>query len=597
MKKVAFLCKILLIISLMFNSTFGFAISKKKSVYPLDKAVSVGVDNSFKLLNADIKIIEKQKALKQAQKGSQYSGLVLLRLFEKKATFNKEYGKDTKGQLARNAYSMAKVERVYKEVVERYKIKDLYLIAYNSKILVEKKEQIYKEELEKLNLGMIQLKNKQIELSDFQEQEKTVKKAKKSRDDQKEKADATIVKLGEYIDADLSNYTVHYNYQKAYLSKSVLPGLIEKGIDESFNIYSMKKNIDQNLYLLQVITKLYTKDFGGSRLAGMKNLIGSNDVETIEALNPKTVVVTYENLVSALISRWGDDWKPYYKISLIFFSIKIPKLFRFGEFDGVRYLEDARYIQMIKILETKQLIADEIEAEKTLAEVITNLFTDINNKTYDLEVNKEEFKTLQKEYEILQLKFKNKEVEAKDVVDKKSAIDTLDIDMAKAQFDISQQILELDKQTNGEYSKLVKAAALSGKNLKPSPFPRPKVEELLEEIEEKKKEEELAQVAQGANNGITWSLEAIAKDVTDKFSLDLGDASYETYRLFSAEGGPISERQNVGESFKHLHIILSDIDNLRVYFYGAEDEIFKYKLVGSGEQGTLEFVEKIGSGE
>lgn len=570
---------LLILTCLSLSPTYIFA---GGNVLTVDEAISLAKENGIEILKADKTIYEKKIALTQARKAVNYGYKKLRRLFEKAPTFDKALGLATKIETAEKDLKVAKSARIAAERKIKYDVINLYMKAFYAQENEKNALKVLNEEQSKLKLGQIKLSQNLITADSFQAQSDLVDEKTKAY----EKAKADFVsaksKLRDKIGKDVSNRTFTYTYLKGALPQDKLIQMIKTMYQVSHDLYALDENIKLNTHIVNVNSKLYSSKFGSSKMTGMKNLINKG----IGNITDKELMVGYDNLVNALIAKWGDDWKSYYKIDLVLISFKIPKLFRTGEFDGVRYLEDSRYSLSIAISQTQQIIMEERTTRSTLTEVVINLFGAVNSKTMEYEALKSDFDKLAREYDMNQNKYKLGLVEADLLIEQKMELDSIQEQIAVKIYEINEKIIELDGMTDGAYSRLLKVESASNPNLKASPFLSPSAKELMKEAE--------TELGNADVKGI-WSLAPVAEGMTQMLTFNMSGSKASTiafYRLFNEDGVAISENVAIAEGFTHLSIIFADRTNLVVNFYDANEELlYKATFDGYGEFGSLKISE------
>lgn len=567
----------ILILSILISVCPTHAASK---VLSLNQAIALGIDNSVAILKADKAIYEKGIALKQAKKAVNYGYKKLRRLFEKAPTFDKALGLATKIEKAQKDYVVAKSARVDAEKKAKYAVITQYLKTYSMQEQEKAAEITLNQETSKLNIGKVKLSQGLITEDSYQAQSDLVKEKEAALE--KAKADFISAKaqMKDLLGVDVSNRSFSYTYLKGALPQSKVINVIREMYKDSHALYALDETIKLNTHIVNANNKLYKGKFGSSRMSGMNSLINKG----IGNITDKELMVGYDNLVDALISKWGDDWKSYYEIDLVLISFKIPKLFRFGEFDGVRYLEDSRYSLSIAISQAQQSIMEERTTRKTLTEIVIALFGTVNSKTLEYESLKKAFDALARTYELNQNKYKMGLVEADVLIDQKNELDSMELQMAELIYEINVKIVELDAMTNGAYSRLLKVEKAKNPNLKASPFLRPSAEDLMAEAESLDASTEI----KGA-----WTLTPVAEGMTETLTIVPSGARASTvayYQLFNTDGVVLSEKIAIAEGFTHLTLTFSEKSDLVIYLIDANDAVlYKAGFDGYGQAGALLF--------
>lgn len=575
---------IILIISIVV-STLGTCFTAptfaEDKTLTLEEVLDLGIKNSTRVNDTHKKIFEKKIAIKQAEKSVKDEGLKLLRIFEKKPTFNKDYARKTKVQKAQFELGMANKELVANTASEKYRLESEYMSAYFLQESKKKKELRLSEAKSRLEIGKIQFKKGLTTEDQVKEQEDVVKTLQAEVDDVSTSHHDAMVKIGESIGKDFSksSYSLTYKTKDIYLPERFLPSILEKGLASDFGLYSATENLKYKSFEINSINSLYNNKFSSGRMGRVNGLVskGAEDIGDLELMS------AYEGLIDSLISKWGDEWKSYYAIPLIFIVIKIPKLFRSGEFDGVRYLEDARYILMLEIFKAKQMISTEKELRKAKATYVTELFSAINNTDYEYTTLKKEYLSLKSKYEI-DLKSYSKGLIGEDVlITENKDLQALDDKIFSTYVKLNEKILEMNYLTDGYYGMLAKSDQVINQSIVPAPFKKPSADSMLKEVDSLSSNKKF----QGS-----WTLKPLAEGINGEFKIKVkSEDAILQYQVFNSDGLKLSEKLDAAEGFIHLSVTFSDLSALRIKLYSKENE-YDATVSGYGDQGALEVVEK-----
>lgn len=561
-------------------TSLSFSASKNIS---LQSVMTQGLENSSKINSANIKIFEKKIAIKQAQKSVKGEGLKLLRLFAKKTTFNKDIAKKSKVQKSQFEHQLAIKELAGIKLSEKYRLEELYLKAYLSQELKRKKQIRLNEATIRLTLAAEALKKGDATQEDYEAQQALVDVIKAEVTALNIEYADKITAVGDTSGKDLSNgsYTVNYELDQIYLPEWLLPAVLDKGLRNDWSLISTGENIKFMTFYVNAISRLYNGRFSSGRMGKLNSLVagGIGEIGDLELMS------SYENLIDSLIGRWGDKWKAYLEIPLLFVTIKIPKFFRFDEFEGVRYIEDARYVLMLEIFKTKQLIAIEEELKKAKIAYVTDLFAQINNLDYDYTVMKADYSKLAVSYTLDQNAYSKGLIEADVLIEKNQELIELDQKIFDALGTMNEKILEMDFITAGYYRKLAKSEVIKNAGIKPAPFKKPSVDSLLEAIEQME-EENKTLIA-------SWSITPLAETMNSEMKVEIqGDSPVTHYQLFNRDGLKMSEKLEIKKSFIHLELLFSDKTALLVQLFEQDKLLYVGTLEGYGEKGVLEVTEQ-----
>ncbi|MGB3367341.1 MAG: hypothetical protein WBA54_07625 [Acidaminobacteraceae bacterium] len=580
MKKIHYLSKVLVLIMLLTASipSVNSSMYYYKTSYTVSQAMTDALSNSDDIKDINKKIFTKKIAIKQAKKSVSDERKKLARIFEKKPTYPKAYGVATKVQKSEFEYALAQKELYYKGIEIKYATKTLYLSAYLSSQKFEKLSIDLRESEAKVKLAKTQLRSGKIDSQEFERVEKLSEEIKKNYDKVSVKMYEEYGKLGDFVGKSITYNSTNLDFElkEIYLSSNKLPLVIKEGFESDYALYSMGENIKFSINEVNIISRLYNSKFSSSRMSSLNTLINLG-VTNIDDL---ALMTSYENLINNLISKWGDDWKSYYEISLLVISFKIPKLFRSGEFDGVRYLEDSRYALMLKILEAKSFFIQENKLKEAKINYLASLFTNINNQDYELYVLKNELKQKENLYKLNYSKFLRNQIEAADLIELETEINTIYEKVFDTKAKLNFSIIEMDSLTNGYYNELYTISRADiNKNI-PSPFNRPDTSGILDKINAESK----------LNIGATtWSMTEVVEGFLSEISIKADDKlGAKSYSIQTVDGVKVSEKMDIAAPFRHMNLTLSNFDQLVIDFYDSNGDLIKRgKFDGYGSEGLI----------
>lgn len=545
----------------------------------LQSVIDGGLNQSTKISNAHIKIFDKKISIKQAAKSVKGEGLKLLRLFAKKTTFNKDISRATKVQKAQFEHQLAIKELESIIYSEKYRLEEAYLKAYLLQELKRKKAIRLEEVKVRAALGEEQLKKGLATKAEVDGQKALVEALEEELSALEVDYADKMTAIGEEIGRDLSSatYTVDYDLKNVYVPDWLLTSVVEKGLENDWSLISTGENIKFMTYYVNAINGLYNNKFSSGRMSKLNSLIngGIGEIGDLELMS------SYENLIDGLIGRWGEKWKAYLEIPLLFITIKIPKFFRFDEFEGVRYLEDARYVLMSEIFKTKQLITIEGDLRKAKITYVTDLFAQINNLDYEYVTMKDKYRKLSASYAIDQKSYNKGLIEADVLITKSEALIALDQKMFDTLSTMNEKILEMDFITGGYYRELVNSEIVQNAGIKPAPFKKPSAGKLQEELDK--------MAALKSPMKASWTIKPLAETMTNEMKIKIeGESPVTHYQIFNRDGLKLSDKLKLDESFIHLDIMFSDKRLLVVKMYEGDKVLYTATLDGYGEKGALE---------
>ncbi|BEP29020.1 TolC family protein [Helicovermis profundi] len=571
---------IILLVSLVFNSIFP-KVSYANQLFKLSDAIKIGINNSKLLKNNDMSIFEKKIAIKEARKAVSDENKKNRRLFEKKPIYNKDFARKTKINKSKYEYNLAKQTKKFNINVVSYKIRELYFLAYTYQEYKSISLETLNENRDRLNIVKKLFLKGKVSKEEVNYSKEKYEDSKKSFDKNVIEFNKAVNKLSSYIEMELNSDKIilEYSTSENYIDDKYLVTFIQKSFENDFSIYAIGEDIKIKLEEINVSNKLYNSDFSSSRMSSINGLLngGINNIDSLD------LAKSYENLLNSLISRWGDSWKPYYEISLVFFTIKIPKLFRSGEFDGVRYLEDARYSLMLKIMQAKQLFSKEETIKKAKVEYMSDLFEKINATDYNYYLLSNKILKLNKDYKIDLYKYSQGLISQNKLADLKEEINSLNMDKLNTLFKLNEFNIEMDKNTNGFLSFLTKSTEFKKAKKLPLPYKLPSTISIENNL----------QTSSLNVKPITWRLKEIVKGFMNELTFELDEKSEINYFVIqTVDGLNISEKTDIKKGFKHLNITLSDTEDFIVIFYKDDQIVSEGLLQGYGSKGEVELLIK-----
>ena len=233
-------------------------------------------------------------------------------------------------------------------------------IDFNEKRLEATQEGLEKNQA-KLRLG-------QANKADVEKLEKKVKSLNDKVASDRRNLEADLKKLSDMSGMDVStNYTFEKPYVEATIERSMLDSLIEYTEDRDQTYYEACTTEVSKRAELTTNAKLMKEYYGGDY-----NMIESYVTTALSGgkVNKKAFASAYKDFLKKIDSYWEG----YYKISLLFFSIKFPKLWTKGSLDGTRYIEDDPSVLQTNVLDYSQALTDKNAAKADLDQSVTDTF-------------------------------------------------------------------------------------------------------------------------------------------------------------------------------------------------------------------------------
>lgn len=545
------------------------------STLSLSEVQSRAITYSKDLDSGKIDITKKKNKLKEARKYVSAERKKAWWLFTKKYIYPKIYTLATKVDEASHKLFMANKEIDFILYNTRYEAESLYSIAVVAKVAVDRQRELLRKARIRLARAEQELEKDLIEASVVEEEKDKVAAAEDKYNLLIETHEESLAEISSLIYKDISkgyNLKMDFVYlEPQHISLNIL---IMEALNNNEMIYKVNKEIEYLTGKINKIKRVYNDEFSSSIMSGLNN-ITANGYEGISSVK---IVSTYDNFVKRLIARWGEDWKSYYGIDLFFFEIKIPKLFRFGEFDGLRFLDDGSYALLSEILELIKNVNLRTKLEKATSKLVSAKYKKLSTKAEAYKQAKLDFILLNQEYELNQQLFKSGKVEADVLIENKAKIVDQDSSIFDLLVDISGLLREIDYQTGGFLQPYLRGEKPISDMSKDAPF-MPK-DASMDDIKK-------AAAKAGAAK-YTWTTKVVVKEVSAEFKVVTEEKEYEKYGLFTLDGKPIGRIVEIKKPIIHLVIVLEDRDSYMVKFYKEDKVKAVGKILGYGEKGEIE---------
>ena len=538
----------------------------------LSQAISLTVKNSSKLRSITLSKIKKQIQLKQA-----YSAIADTRRNESTIRFSllfnirwpEEHGMPKEVELltkvpdiqseikilnAKYNYTVlsetAKCEQQYYDVMYcNYEV-DFY------KAMLAEAEEAYNKILREYAAG-------NAKKSDIDYMKKQVKDAQNSLSKAQSAYEAAKSKLSKIIGRDVTKgYTFGSTLPAVNIDRSMLPSIENYALQNDFTYYEARENLNNAESANDTMKSVYSGRYG-SDVANVMSYINSCKARG-EELDYEVFIDKY----NAFLSKIEAPWKGSYKISLIFFSISIPKEWFKGEFSGDRYLEDERYALFVNLAELEEIRAEKESAEEELLSSINDgydtlaasksAYTQAVGYLSDAEDSYEE--ALQDNMAGL--------VEYTELYDKKIGLMEQQKSIYEMRTDYAKSISEFNLLTSGFISDIIFGTDNSA----------------LKDYEDGISTGDMVD-----SNTPSWYVDTHGSDYKCEFGVKIPSSYGVThYELYTEDDLQIGARTKINGKLKGINVIYSDSSLLKLKFY-ANNEL-KYIAVFDGMQyfGTLD---------
>lgn len=297
-------------------------------------------------------------------------------------------------------------EAVERNFVEAYRLQEL--IAFYGELL-DSADRALEKNRARFAVG-------QAKESDIAAMEQKADRLEKTIASDMRSLSAVKDKLYQQTGLDLTSYTLKSPYVDADMDREILDPLIEYTLDNSDTYYKAQCAAGNALLALNTNYDLMKRQYGSARMSLIDTYV--NQAKNGEKVNTRAFKSAYNKLLYAV----DDPWRGSFKI----WFIRIPKVWRKGAIDGVRYVEDEPLALYESAIEYQNARGEEEAARREIVQQVKDTFENyisarnacintkesIDQKREELEKDEalnaigqmtfEEYQEVQEEYESLQ---------------------------------------------------------------------------------------------------------------------------------------------------------------------------------------------------
>lgn len=396
------------------KNTIDISVIKSAALY--QSAAYEQVENKLELAQAKyVQSVKKLKLKEENQRSFRWSPLLNFKLPEKPDladefdyTYTPLALQSEIDQLEheRGDTVYAVYEAVELNFVEAYHLQEM--IAFNEERLDAARRTLQKNRA-RFAIG-------QAKESDITAMEQKVDRLEKTIAADMRSLSAVTEKLGNQTGLNLSSYTFVSPYVDAKMDRQMLESLIEYTLDHSDTYYKAQCAAGNALLALNTNYDLMKKQYGAANMSLIDTYV--NQAKNGEKVSTRAFKSAYNRLLTAV----DDPWRGNFKILFI----RIPKVWRKGAIDGVRYVEDEPLALYESAIEYQNARAEETAAKNEITGQVKDTFENyvsaknacvniresIDRKKEELEkgaalnalgqMTFEEYQEVQEEYESLQ---------------------------------------------------------------------------------------------------------------------------------------------------------------------------------------------------
>ncbi|MDQ2085360.1 hypothetical protein RBH29_02765 [Herbivorax sp. ANBcel31] len=172
-------------------------------------------------------------------------------------------------------------------------------------------------------------------------------------------------KLGEIVGIDVqTGYSFSKDFSFVSLERKDLQGIVSHSVDNDFDLFKASRNRKIAERELQELRNIYN-DRWGSKVSILESELSKNS-----EINYRSFLNKYHRALNNIERPWTGRRR----IRLGFFSIRIPREWFQGEYDGIRYFEDEKYALFLSLIERDRARKAEADAEKQLVDMIEDTY-------------------------------------------------------------------------------------------------------------------------------------------------------------------------------------------------------------------------------
>lgn len=351
-------------------------------------------------------------------------------------------------------------------------------------------------------------------------------------------------KLSDAMGLDVrSGYTFMNPYISAEITRDELDDILEYTYERDQSYYEAQVSTSNALLELNTNNQLMAKQYGTSM-----ELINSfvQQVLNGEDVDQSAFRLQYDEFLKKIDEPWQGKFK------ILF--IKLPKEWKKGEVDGVRYVESEPYALYEAALNYKDLYDEEQQIKKDLETQVTDSF---NNYISVRTTYESMAKQLQEAKETLEkdtAKNLMGQFTYEELADEQTEYADLQMEELDALAEYTKTLASLDRLTCGAITVKLEAAGNASRDVMGGG-----ASYVVEEEEE----------------GVYYYIHSLAADNAFEFGLYIPEdfnTEITDYELW-INGTQIGNRTNVSQSIKHLALAIDSVDTAFVRLYNENNVI------------------------
>ena len=365
-------------------------------------------------------------------------------------------------------------------------------------------------------------------------------------------------KLSDAMGLDVrSGYTFMNPYVSAEITRDDIEEILNETYERDQGYYEAQVNTSNALLELNTNNQLMSNKYGTNM-----NLINSfvQQVLNGEKVDQAAFRLKYDEFLKKIDEPWQGSFK------ILF--IKIPKEWKKGEVDGIRYVEDEPYALYEAALNYKDIYDEEQQVKKDLETEVTDSF----NNYISVRTTYESLKAQVEEAQETLLKDTAKNLMGQfsyeELADEQTEYADMPMEELEALAEYTKTLASFDRLTCGAITDRLEALDSGSTDAMGGG-----ISYVVEEEEE----------------GAYYYIHSLASDNAFEFGLyipeDLG-ATITAYELW-VNGTQIGDRTDISRSIKHLALSIDSVDSAFVRLYNQDTVIDDCEIDTSVYSGKL----------
>lgn len=365
-------------------------------------------------------------------------------------------------------------------------------------------------------------------------------------------------KLSDAMGLDVrSGYTFMNPYISAEITRDDIEGILNDTYERDQGYYEAQVNTSNALLELNTNNQLMSNQYGTNM-----NLINSfvQQVLNGEDVDQAAFRLKYDEFLQKIDAPWQGKFK------ILF--IKIPKEWKKGEVDGIRYVEDEPYALYEAALNYKDVYDEEQQVKKALETSVTDSFNNYISVRTTYESVRAQVAEAQETLQKDTAKNLMGQFSYEELADEQTEYADLQMEELEALSDYTKTLASFDRLTCGAISDRLEAQDSGSTDVMGGG-----VSYVVEEEEE----------------GAYYYIHSLASDNAFEFGLYIPEklgVTITAYELW-VNGTQIGDRTDISRSIKHLALSIDSVDSAFVRLYNQDTVVDDCEIDTSVYSGKL----------